>query len=366
VQIDELEELLVFMSSVGQCDVRQLPWHLKDDRRGAGSSGSSGSQSDDPPGAQPPPPPPPPPAKQQGKQQAKQQGKQQGKQQAKRPKRSSSSSQPPPPPPPPLPPRRVEPPQSAASQGSEGNSAMFDLWQLLGPHVHELDGGAFEAQLLAPGGPRGSAAWRLWASGYPKPQPQQTGGWKRVAPLKQPAGARPYGHAERLILAYACAAGPVDKAVGGERGGDGGSDDSAAAVDIWQLSADQRVDLAISWMRGLRRQWTEQLAASMRSCQVLNTELRQLNDSGSVEILKAARVVGCTTTGAAKFKDMLSSCSVVMVEEAGEVLEAHVLTSLSPKTKQLIMVRGRPGGTVLRHPRHIPLPLHSPFSPRPS
>ena len=29
---------------------------------------------------------------------------------------------------------------------------------------------------------------------------------------------------------------------------------------------------------------------------------------------------------------------VVMLEEAGELLEAHTLTSLSPKTKQLIMV----------------------------
>ncbi|KAG1675262.1 hypothetical protein FOA52_016293 [Chlamydomonas sp. UWO 241] len=83
-------------------------------------------------------------------------------------------------------------------------------------------------------------------------------------------------------------------------------------------------------MRGMRREWTEELAASMRSCQALNTELRQLNDSGSLEILKA--------TAAAKYKDMLSGLpSVIIVEEAGEVLEAHVLTSMSPETKQLIM-----------------------------
>jgi hypothetical protein len=35
----------------------------------------------------------------------------------------------------------------------------------------------------------------------------------------------------------------------------------------------------------------------MRSCQALSAEVRQLNDSGSVEILKAARVIGCTTVG---------------------------------------------------------------------
>lgn len=31
---------------------------------------------------------------------------------------------------------------------------------------------------------------------------------------------------------------------------------------------------------------------------------------------------------------------VVMVEEAAEILEAHVLTSLSPETKHLIMIGG--------------------------
>lgn len=127
---------------------------------------------------------------------------------------------------------------------------MFDLWQLLGPHVRGLDGGAFERRLRVPGGPSySSAAWRRWASNNPKPQPQQAGGWEHVSNQK-PAGARPYGQAERFILERACMAGPVDKAVGGEGEGDG----SVAAVDIWLLSFHQRMDLASSWMRGLRGQ----------------------------------------------------------------------------------------------------------------
>lgn len=31
---------------------------------------------------------------------------------------------------------------------------------------------------------------------------------------------------------------------------------------------------------------------------------------------------------------------VVMVEEAGEILEAHILTSMAPSTKHLIMIGG--------------------------
>ena len=54
------------------------------------------------------------------------------------------------------------------------------------------------------------------------------------------------------------------------------------------------------------------------------------------------RIIGCTTTGAAKYKDLLQNPSiapsVVLVEEAGEVLEAHTLTCLSPRTESLILV----------------------------
>lgn len=55
-------------------------------------------------------------------------------------------------------------------------------------------------------------------------------------------------------------------------------------------------------------------------------------------------MVGCTTTGAAIYHALLSEagCGVVLVEEAAEVLEAHVLTALAPSTKHLIMIGAVP------------------------
>jgi len=44
-----------------------------------------------------------------------------------------------------------------------------------------------------------------------------------------------------------------------------------------------------------------------------------------------ARLLDCSTA-------RLLDCRVVMVEEAGEILEAHVLTSLGPNTQHLIMI----------------------------
>ena len=40
------------------------------------------------------------------------------------------------------------------------------------------------------------------------------------------------------------------------------------------------------------------------------------------------------------FRNVLGAVSpdVVLVEEAGEILESHILTALTPKTKQLILI----------------------------
>ena len=57
-------------------------------------------------------------------------------------------------------------------------------------------------------------------------------------------------------------------------------------------------------------------------------------------ILNEKRIIACTTTGAAKHGERIRAASptVVLVEEAGEILESHVLTALGPRTDQLILI----------------------------
>jgi hypothetical protein len=68
--------------------------------------------------------------------------------------------------------------------------------------------------------------------------------------------------------------------------------------------------------------------------------MKSLDDKRWERILGTARIIGCTTTGAASYRESLAAAKpgIVMVEEAGEILEAHVLSSLSPVTKQLVMI----------------------------
>jgi hypothetical protein len=51
-------------------------------------------------------------------------------------------------------------------------------------------------------------------------------------------------------------------------------------------------------------------------------------------------ILGCTTSGAAKQFDLISSFrpTVLIVEEAAEILEAHILVNLCPSVKRLVMI----------------------------
>lgn len=58
------------------------------------------------------------------------------------------------------------------------------------------------------------------------------------------------------------------------------------------------------------------------------------------EILRNSTVIGMTTTGAARYQDVLTEIGprIVIVEEAAEVLEAHIVTALSPQCEHLILI----------------------------
>ena len=51
-------------------------------------------------------------------------------------------------------------------------------------------------------------------------------------------------------------------------------------------------------------------------------------------------MIGMTTTGAARMQDVLQQVGpeIVIVEEAAEVLEAHIITALSSSCQHLILI----------------------------
>ncbi|CAG8767148.1 5854_t:CDS:2, partial [Dentiscutata heterogama] len=58
------------------------------------------------------------------------------------------------------------------------------------------------------------------------------------------------------------------------------------------------------------------------------------------QVLRGCDVIGMTTNGAAKFQTLIRSIGprIIICEEAGEVLAAHILSSLTPATQHMILI----------------------------
>lgn len=52
------------------------------------------------------------------------------------------------------------------------------------------------------------------------------------------------------------------------------------------------------------------------------------------------KIIAVTTTGAAKYKEILNKldCDVMIVEEAAEILESHILTALNNNLQHIILI----------------------------
>jgi hypothetical protein len=110
--------------------------------------------------------------------------------------------------------------------------------------------------------------------------------------------------------------------------------------EVWSMPPKDRIEALNEW----RREMLKELLVGVRDS---GTEYNSsLKDIGAIHmekdltIMRQKRIIACTTTAAAKYVQALQSISpgVLLVEEAGEILESHVLTALSPDTKHLILI----------------------------
>lgn len=109
---------------------------------------------------------------------------------------------------------------------------------------------------------------------------------------------------------------------------------------IWDMSSSLRRDRLRQWKREiLTAQVADIYTVAMRynACQ---SQLDRKSTEDVSVILASKRIIGCTTTAAAKYSDDIRAASpgVLLVEEAGEILESHVLTAMGPETTQLILI----------------------------
>ncbi|EJF65241.1 P-loop containing nucleoside triphosphate hydrolase protein [Dichomitus squalens LYAD-421 SS1] len=116
------------------------------------------------------------------------------------------------------------------------------------------------------------------------------------------------------------------------------------ADNVWLMSSVERQQLHAMWSDEVRIASQDTQTQEFRRLREKHERAAQEFSEGQAEIrkqlLRNVDIIGCTTTGAAKLTALLKGIGpkVLLVEEAGQVLEAHVLGSLVPSVQHMILI----------------------------
>lgn len=110
--------------------------------------------------------------------------------------------------------------------------------------------------------------------------------------------------------------------------------------DIWKLDKKLREEKDRTWRKALLNEQAESLSVRIALFNKCQNRLSATLGARNREILKSKRIIGCTTTAAAMYSEDIRHASpgIVLLEEAGEILESHVLTAMTAETKHLILI----------------------------
>lgn len=108
-------------------------------------------------------------------------------------------------------------------------------------------------------------------------------------------------------------------------------------ANLWKMNLSDRVRVAKAWI------WEAILLRHTRMVELhsqLTADYRQLREDMYLNVLKKADIVGMTTTGAANYHQLLLALrpSIVIVEEAAEIIESQLIACLSNLTRHLILI----------------------------
>ena len=113
-----------------------------------------------------------------------------------------------------------------------------------------------------------------------------------------------------------------------------------ASRDIWRLSLEERTKLKDRWSEELLEDRVEAILEAGDRFNNRQEPLSAKFQQRVRQVLCSKRIIACTTTAAAIYRDAIREAGpeILVVEEAGEVLESHVLTALNNETKRLILI----------------------------
>lgn len=109
---------------------------------------------------------------------------------------------------------------------------------------------------------------------------------------------------------------------------------------VWNIAPPLRPKYIGKWFSTILHEKAERVQELARQYDLIQEQMDTQFNESKVSLLRDKRIIGCTTTAAAKYTKLIASAQpdIVLVEEAGEIQESHILTALAPSIKQLIQI----------------------------
>uniref|UniRef100_A0A8D8TX39 NFX1-type zinc finger-containing protein 1 n=1 Tax=Cacopsylla melanoneura TaxID=428564 RepID=A0A8D8TX39_9HEMI len=110
--------------------------------------------------------------------------------------------------------------------------------------------------------------------------------------------------------------------------------------NLAMLSIDERWKLYLQWVNHLKSGMMNSMKALEKKYRDQSVQFQETQQLQDLYVLRKFDIVGITTTAAAKNHNLLSALkpNIVIVEEAAEVLEAHIVTALTDHCQHLILI----------------------------
>jgi AAA domain len=132
----------------------------------------------------------------------------------------------------------------------------------------------------------------------------------------------------------------LDRWAGGKNAGIFQTEVENLHPEVWKMGAFERQSLLNSWKSEILRERISRLCEYGSHYDKSLSDTKALFNEKDRRVMAQKRIIACTTSAAAKYFRRIQSVSpdVLLVEEAGEILESHVLTALGSETDQLILI----------------------------
>lgn len=116
--------------------------------------------------------------------------------------------------------------------------------------------------------------------------------------------------------------------------------DELMDISVFEMSRTERQHIYNRWVRDCRTELEESVRQIISSHKAAKQGYDSVQDEMHLRCLAQADVIGATTAGLARRLDMFRRlpCKFMLCEEAGEVLESHLLTAFIPSVEHAILI----------------------------